>query len=150
MTATIYARVSDDLKEATDRYAEEHGMSLASAVAELLGRGLEGASNEASVRTLETRLQELQHELSRVRDAAATVEGRLKQVLGTCQCGSPLTGSDLLVTGRCPACNRGVAGLLAGTSDEGGSLSRSDFAPFLAGIGVALALMILAYAAAQE
>jgi antitoxin component of RelBE/YafQ-DinJ toxin-antitoxin module len=150
MTATIYARVDDVLKEATDRYADDHGMSLASAVADLLGRGLQEAGDEVSVRILEVRTQELQGELARVRDAAGTVDGRLKQVLGTCQCGSPLSGSDLLLTGRCPQCNQGVAGLLAGTSEGGGSLNRSEFAPFMTGIGVALALILLAYAASKE
>jgi hypothetical protein len=149
MTATIYARVSEELKDATDRYADDHGMSLASAVADLLSRGLQEAGDEVSVRTLEARSQELQGELARVRDAAGTMDGRLKQVLGTCQCGSPLTGNDLLLTGRCPSCSRGVAGLLAGTG-EGGSINRSEFAPFMTGIGVALALIILAYAASKE
>ena len=102
------------------------------------------------MRTLEARTQELQGELARVRDAAGTMDGRLKQVLGTCQCGSQLTGNDLLLTGRCPNCSRGVAGLLAGTSEGGGSLNRSEFAPFMTGIGVALALIILAYAASKD
>ena len=150
MGATIYARVNEELKEATDRYAEDHGMSLASAVAELLRRGLQEAGDEASVRTLEARALELQSELARVRDAAGTMDGRLQQVLGSCQCGSPLSGRDLLLTGRCPSCSRGVAGLLAGTSDSAGSLNRSEFAPFMTGIGVALALIILAYAASKE
>ena len=150
MTATIYARVSEELKEATDRYADDRGMSLASAVADLLSRGLQEAGDEASVRTLAARAQELQGELARVRDAAETMGGRLKQVLGTCQCGSPLSGNDLLLTGQCPKCSRGVAGLLAGTSEGGGSLNRSEFAPFMTGIGVALTLIILAYAASKE
>lgn len=150
MAATIYARVSDELKEATDRYAGDHGMSLASAVSDLLSRGLQEAGDEASVRTLEARTQELQGELARVRDAAGTMDGRLKQVLGSCQCGSPLSGNDLLLTGRCPKCSRGVAGLLAGTGEGGGSLNRTEFAPFMTGIGVALALIILAYAASKE
>jgi hypothetical protein len=150
MKATIYARVSSELKAATDHYADDHGMSLASAVADLLSRGLQEAGDEASVRTLEARTQELQSELARIRDAAGTMDGRLKQVLGTCQCGSPLSGNDLLLTGRCPNCNQGVAGLLAGIGEGGGSLNRSEFAPFMTGIGVALALIILAYAASKE
>jgi len=54
-TATIYARVPVTVKEATDEYAGRHGMSLASAVADLLGRGLEAAENEPSIRALEAR-----------------------------------------------------------------------------------------------
>jgi hypothetical protein len=150
MTATIYARVADDLKSATDQYATERGMSLASAVSDLLSRGLEAAANEAASGGLERRNQELQRELAHVRQAAVAVDERLKQVLGICQCGSPLTGNDLLVTGRCPTCSRGVGALLAGTDESAGSVNRNEFAPFIAGIGVALALVVLAYAASQE
>jgi hypothetical protein len=150
MTATIYARVTDELKEATDRYAEDHGMSLASAVSDLLARGLEAAGGEQSVRTLELRAQELQSELDRVREATGSVESRLKQVLGSCQCGQELTGRDLLLVGRCPNCSRGVGGLLAGSAESEGSLNRSELAPFMAGIGVALALIVVAYAASKE
>jgi hypothetical protein len=150
MTATIYARVTDELKEATDRYAEDHGMSLASAVSDLLTRGLEAAGGEQSIRTLESRTQELQSELDRVREAAGSVDSRLKQVLGACQCGQELTGRDLLLVGRCPKCSRGVGGLLAGSSESEGSLNRNELAPFMAGIGVALALIVLAYAASKE
>lgn len=149
VTSTIYARVDDGLKDATDAYASEHGMSLASAVADLLDRGLQQAADEASVRALQTRAFELRGELARAQDAAATMEERLRQVIGTCQCGSPLTGRDLLLIGRCPKCNRGVASLLAGSTDAG-SLNEGEFVPFLTGVGVALALLLLAYAARKE
>src|SRR5256885_1756852 len=127
MQSTIYARVDPDLKEATDNYAAEHGMSLASAVADLLTRGLEAASNEASLHALDARAHELAVELSRLRDTAATMEERLKQVLGRCHCGNSLTGRDLLVTGRCSRCSTSVAGLLGGSDDpRGGSLNRNE------------------------
>jgi len=150
MSDTIYARVSPELKEATDQYARDHGMSLASAVSDLLSRGLEAAGNESSIRVLEQHTQELQLELARVRDAAVALDGRLGQVLGTCECGQALTGHDFLVAGRCPTCNRGVAGLMAGVETSGGTVNRSEFAPFMAGIGVTLALIIFAYAATHE
>jgi predicted Zn-ribbon and HTH transcriptional regulator len=149
MTATIYARVTDELKDATDRYAEDHGMSLASAVSDLLERGLESASGDQAVRALEVRTKELQSELTRVREAAVAVDDRMDQVLGTCKCGHELTGRDLLLVGRCPSCKQGVGGLFAGTAD-GGSINRAELAPFMAGVGVALALIVLAYAASKE
>ena len=49
MSSTIYARVSPEMKEATEDYAKGHGMSLASAVSDLLSRGLEAAGNESSI-----------------------------------------------------------------------------------------------------
>jgi antitoxin component of RelBE/YafQ-DinJ toxin-antitoxin module len=151
MTATIYARIDANLKEATDIYAEDHGMSLASAVADLLSRGLEAYSGAASIQQLEERVRELDREMTRVRDTTATMDQRLKQVLGTCQCGSRLSGYDFLITGRCPKCSTGVASLLAGGGDpSAGSLNRNELGPFMSGIGVAIALLILAYAATKE
>jgi hypothetical protein len=151
MTSTIYARIDPDLKDATDRYAADHGMSLASAVTDLLGRGLEASSGEASIQQLEAHARELDLELTRVRDTTATMDQRLKQVLGTCQCGSTIAGFDLLITGRCSKCNRGVASLLAAGGDSSaGSLNRNELGPFMSGIGVAIALLILAYAASKE
>ena len=82
-----------------------------------------------------------------MREAAVALDDRLGQVLGTCECGQSLNGHDFLVAGRCPKCQRGVAGLMAGNESSGGSVNRNEFAPFMAGIGVTLALIILAYSA---
>src|SRR5262249_50937813 len=134
-TATIYARVPTEVKEATDEYAASHGMSLASAVTDLLGRGLEAAGDEPSLRAPEARAQEAEQ----ARSAAQAMNERLKQVLGKCACGTDLTGRDLLITGHCPKCNRSVGGLLAGTGGtDDASVNRSEVAPFIAGVGVAL------------
>jgi len=43
-TTTLYARVPMEMKQATDRYAADHGMTIAGAVTDLLGRGLQAAS----------------------------------------------------------------------------------------------------------
>lgn len=151
-TPTVYARVSSELKDAVDDYAEARGMSLASAVTDLLARGLEAAHSEASVLALETRVRELEADRDRGRQAAGMVEERLAQRLGTCECGRHLTGRDLLVTGRCPECSRGVGALLVPAGDSiapsGPTVDWSELAPFLAGLGVAAALVALAYAAA--
>jgi hypothetical protein len=149
-TPTVYARVSSDLKEAVDTFAEQRGMSLASAVTDLLGRGLEAATSEESVRGLEAHTQHLQAELSQVRQAASMMEGRFRQVLGKCQCGNPLTGRDFLVTGSCPGCGHGVANLLVSGGNVAGQVDRGELAPFLAGLGAAAALMVLLYAASQK
>jgi hypothetical protein len=150
MPATIYARVDEELKRATDQYAADRGMSLASAVSDLVSRGLVAASDEGSAFRLEQRVRELEAELSRVRDAATAMDGRLHQLLGACECGQPLSGYDLLVTGRCTNCGRGITGLLTNLTESSGNLDRGEFAPFLAGIGVTIALIVLAYAASQD
>ena len=66
-TTTIYARIPEELKAATDAYAADHGMTLANAVADLLGRGMEATTNGDSVKALEARARELQLELDQVR-----------------------------------------------------------------------------------
>jgi hypothetical protein len=148
-TTTIYARVPEELKSATDVYAAEHGMTLANAVTDLLGRGIEASVNEESVKALETRARELQRELDQVRPALDAVYERLPQVLGTCKCGRPLTGDDFLIKGICPDCKLGLSGALSGASRDGAKVNRVDLTPFLAGVGIALAVILLAYGAGK-
>lgn len=147
-TVTIYARVPRDVKEATDEYAAERGLSLASAMTELLGRGLEAVASEASIQALEARAQEL----DQARIAANAMTERLKQVLGRCACGKDLTGRDLLVDGICPHCKHGVTGLLTNsdTNEEGRPVvNRNEVAPFIASVGVALAILLIACASSK-
>jgi len=143
-TTTIYARIPGELKAATDAYAAEHGMTLANAVADLLGRGMEASACEASVKALESRAQELQRELDQVKPALDALYDRLPQVLGTCKCGRALTGEDFLIKGICPKCKLALTGSLAGSSGEA-TVNRTDLTPFLAGVGIALAVILLAY-----
>jgi hypothetical protein len=148
-TTTIYARIPEGLKVATDAYAAEHGMTLANAVTDLLGRGMEASVSEESVKALETRAQELQRELDQVRPALDVVYDRLPQVLGTCKCGRALTGEDFLIKGICPECKLGLSGALSGASENGAKVNRVDLTPFLAGVGIALAVILLAYGAGK-
>lgn len=143
-TTTIYARVPTELKDATDAYAAENGMTLASAVTDLLGRGLESASGEESLKALEARAAELQQELNQVKPALDAIQERLPQKLGKCDCGQTLTGGDLLIKGMCPKCSRNLTGALAGADKAGAVVNRTDLTPFLAGVGLALAVVLLA------
>jgi hypothetical protein len=88
------------------------------------------------------------------RSAARAMTERLQHVLGKCGCGHELTGNDLLVTGHCPNCKRGVSGLLAGNAPTdattaAATVNRSELAPFMAGVGVALAVILIAYSAGK-
>jgi len=148
-TTTIYARVPVELKEQTDAYAAENGMTQANAVADLLGRGLESASSEASVKALEARAAELQQELDRVKPALDAIQTRLPQKLGICECKTELTGEDLLIKGFCPSCKRSLTSALAGEDQNTAKVNRSDLAPFLAGVGLALAVVLVASKAGQ-
>lgn len=49
MSATIYARVPDDVKTAVEEYAHDGGMSLAGAVSLLLMRGLKAHQEEPDI-----------------------------------------------------------------------------------------------------
>jgi len=80
-----------------------------------------------------------------VRPALDAVQTRLPQVLGTCKCGRSLTGEDFLIRGVCPDCKLGLSGTLAGAADNGASVNAVDLTPFLAGIGIALAVILIAY-----
>src|SRR6266536_4036090 len=119
----IYARVPRALKEAIDGYRHERGMTITTAVVDLLNRGMESVMNEESATDLERRLAEVTGRLSAAeakgREAQATVETleereqnlmgayrvlaeRVKQNVGTCPtCRSPITGHDILVKTRC-------------------------------------------------
>lgn len=147
-TATIYARVPYSTKETIDDYAAERGFSLASAITELLDKGLEAVTSEASIQALEARAQELEQ----ARVAAKAMNERLKQVLGQCTCGNDLTGRDLLVDGICPNCKHGVTGLLIDsyTNEEGRPVvNRNEIGPFIASVGVTLAILLIAYASSK-
>jgi predicted Zn-ribbon and HTH transcriptional regulator len=150
MSAVLYARVSQELKDAVEQRAVERGASLTATVTDLIERGLTAIDVADTRPALEASNHDLVAELARVRDTASTLEERMRQVLGTCRCGSELTGRDLLVTGHCPNCKAGISSLLAGGEITGASVNRSELGPFMSGVGVALALLLLAYAATRE
>lgn len=143
-TSTIYARVPIEVKAAADAYAAENGLTLAKAVTDLLGRGIEAACSENSVNALEARAAELQRELDQVRPALDAMNERLPQKLGVCACSQPLTGEDLLIKGTCPKCGRSLTSALAGSAEDTVTVERSDLAPFLAAVGLALAVVLIA------
>ena len=115
MSQVIYARVPDALKEAVDAYAEERGVTLTSAVVDLLGRGMAAASDERSVADLETKLAKTTVEKAKVESKLETAMNELgglrafaeraAQEIGKCpKCGEPITGYDLLARGQCRHC----------------------------------------------
>jgi hypothetical protein len=157
MSQTIYARVPDPIKEAADAHAIANGITLASAVSELLDRGLQAVSAERSVSELERRAAELTAEVEalRQRDHAVTsayqaLAQRIAQPVGACQrCGDPVTGHDLLVAGRCPkpACAASLSELLsrprtAAVAGKGG-LDDGEFKMLLGALGLALGIAYL-------
>jgi len=151
VSQTIYARVPDDIKEAADGYASAGGMTLANAVAELLDRGLQAATDEHSVAELEQHVSALRGELAAQKRREETLSSvyqalaqRTAMPLGTCpQCGGQVTGHDLLVAGHCPntSCNSSLSALLGSAGGMSkGSLNDGDFKLLLGALGLLLAI----------
>jgi rubrerythrin len=166
MSAVVYARVPDALKQALHAHAAERGLTLTTAVVELVERGLEAIAEEQSLSELDRKLaaasSELEQTRGRLREAelglqAATkreqltahtysaLAARARQQLGVCpQCRKPLRGCDLLVAGRCPNCGKALSSLLL-------PAPRANFAPdeYLALLGALGVLVGLALATAD-
>jgi len=126
MSAVIYARVPDSLKQALEAHRSTGGLTLTRAVVELLEQGLEASAEGRSPAELEGKLAECTSEQEATRARLAEAELRLqaarereqltartyralaertRQELASCpRCRKPVRGSDLLVSGRCPHC----------------------------------------------
>lgn len=157
MSQTIYARVPDTIKEAADAYASARGVTLASAVAELLDRGLQAAADERSIGELERRTAELTAEVDALRQRDHAVSSayqalaqRIAQPVGACpRCGDPVTGHDLLVVGRCPKpdCGSSLSELLnrppSAVAAGKGGLDDGEFKMLLGALGLALGIAYL-------
>jgi uncharacterized protein with PIN domain len=162
-TATIYARVSEQTKDAAESYASERGLTLAGALHELLVLGLESAENVASVTALQSKVSSLdeevvelkmalrehavarehaEHQRDALRQAAEIWGHRADLTVGTCpNCGQPLTGADLLVVGRCQSCKQSTSALM---EPSGSNLNSRDFMLALGAVGIMLGLVALA------
>lgn len=123
MSAVVYARVPDSLKQELEAHAAERGLSLTRAVVELVARGLEASADAQSVAELEWKLAASTSELAETRGRLKHAElglqaarereqttartysalaERARQQLGLCpKCRRPVRGSDLLVSGHC-------------------------------------------------
>jgi hypothetical protein len=159
MSQTIYARVPDQVKAATDAYASSAGMTLANAVAELLDRGLQAAHDFKSVDELERRVALMSGELNALRRREQTMASayealaqRTSQPVGTCPgCHGVISGRDLLVFGRCPntECGASLTPLLDTLSDRTsskGALNDGDFKLLLGALGFALGIALISQA----
>ncbi len=149
MSAVVYARVPDSLKTALEAFASEHSLTLTRGVVELLERGLEQIAQEQPAAGLEetrARLQEaelrLQTALERERLTAhcySAVVERSRQPLVSCpNCRKPVSGSDLLVSGRCPHCTKALTSLLVPTPRAG--TDRDEYLALLGALGVLVGL----------
>jgi hypothetical protein len=167
MSLVIYARVSNELKEAVDKYADEHDETLAAAVSDLLERGLAVESAAPSVADLESKLataslqktevEVLLRATQRELQPLQLLSDRTQQTLGQCpnaDCLGAITGYDLLVTGHCKSCNGALTDLLrlkdpqspmdGESRSRQGGVSDRDFLLLMGALGAVLGVAYLA------
>ena len=161
-TTPLFVRVPDALKQALAARARERGQSLTAAAVALLERGLD-TSEEERAREREGELAACASELERMRARLAEAEAalalarereqltatscralaeRARHKLAVCpQCRKPVRGSDLLVGGHCPNCDRAITALLL-PRQQTGAPDRDAYLALLGALGglVGLAL----------
>lgn len=148
MSQVIYALVPDTLKDATDLYSSERGVTLTSAVVDLLERGLAASSDERSIADLEAKL-------AKTKAAKAESDARLAGVMnelgglrafaqranlevGQCpQCRQSITGYELMALGQCHNCSRPLLDLLAPPASSP-TLDQREIGILLGALAVAL------------
>jgi hypothetical protein len=74
MSAVVYARVPDSLKQSLHAHAAERGLSLTTAVVGLVERGLEAIADEPAVTELERTLAAATSELAQTRERLKNAE----------------------------------------------------------------------------
>jgi hypothetical protein len=154
VTKVIYTRVPDQLKDAVDAHAEERGVTLSSAIVDVLERGLTAVSDEKSLAALEAKLADasarsarLESELRSAKAEVATVAAlgtRAASHVGRCPtCTSPISGYDLFASGECPSCRAPLSGLLASTS-RSKALDQREFLMLIGALGAVVGLALVA------
>ncbi|MEN3305365.1 MAG: hypothetical protein V7603_1567 [Micromonosporaceae bacterium] len=152
----VYARVPSDLKDLVDAYSIRVGKTLTAAVVDLLRDGLGAESYERTIAKQQASIVRLREEKSKVDAELETVKAQLATLgtlaeragspLGTCPsktCGRPITGHDVLVTGRCPTCGYQLSQIIA--PEVGGStVDNRELFMFLGALGAVVAVAYLA------
>jgi hypothetical protein len=162
-TEVIYARVPEDLKEAAEKHAAEHGVTLTAAIVDLLERGLTAAAADrspeellAEIATLNGQKAQLAADLRAAVGELATLRAladRTRTTVGTCNaCTKPITGYDLLATSKCAHCGHALPDLLSLVSGPpskrgvtpAGSFNERDLLLLLGAIGAVVGVAYLA------
>lgn len=102
-TETIYVRVPEATKAAAKDYAETNGMTLTSAISDLLERGLESVENDESIEKLQKQIQAKDFQLQQSATRIQGLHALATTPLGVCaSCKTVITAEDVLVHGKCP------------------------------------------------
>ena len=141
-SAVLYNRVPTELKGRVEKYANERGVSITTAVTRLLEAGLRIQEDANTLASMQARAADMERRLAAdaaelagaraeldslrqreqsTRNTSETLARRAQQTLGSCpKCRKPFTGLDLLVAGHCPHCNAGLSAVLAGAQFKTG------------------------------
>ncbi len=152
----------DALKQALEAHRSERGLTLTRALVELLEQALEAREDERSLLELEGKLAdcsseraqteaqlkdaELRLQAAREREQLtactyASLAERTRQRLASCPtCRQPVSGSDLLVSGRCPNCGKALTSLLTPSPRAG--LDRDEYLALLGALGILVGLAL--------
>lgn len=153
-TQSLYFRASTKLKDDAEEFGEQRGLTLSSALATLVERGLEAAANERSVLRLERLAQKQSQDLAVLQERernwrtwADSIQGHLRTVrVGECPaCHQVVTAFDQFLAQRCPwlNCRQPLQQVLP-------LAKADDVAPALAGLVGALGGFLFGVAASQS
>ncbi len=110
-TESLYFRGSPRLRDDVEKFGLARGLTLSSALAVLVERGLEAEVNEKSLRNLERQVQQLTNELAVLRERDRnwsaifnSLQGQLRTVrVGKCpSCANDVTAYDYMLAHVCP------------------------------------------------
>jgi rRNA maturation protein Nop10 len=126
-TVSVYFRVSPRVREDAERFGVERSLTLSSALASLVERGLEAVGSEESVRVLEAKAQGVGQELAVLQERDRgwqtmfnSLQGQLQTLrVGKCpKCGKSVTAFDQLLARRCPACGEAMEQVVVEQAEE--------------------------------
>jgi hypothetical protein len=150
VSQVIYARVPDSLKEAAETYSGDRGVTLTSAVVDLVERGLAAVTDEKSINDLEKKMARVTAEKAKVEAEHKTAQSELatlrafatraSQKIGRCPnptCGRDITGIDLLAVGQCRHCGQALSELLA-PATQTSTLDQREFGFLVGALGAVL------------
>lgn len=148
-TESLYFRGSQTLRDDAASYGEARGLTLSSALAVLVERGLEAATNESSVRGLEQKVQRLEKEVAVYRERDRnwqalfeSLQGQLRTLgVGKCPlCHKDVTAFDYFLARECPSCHKPL---------EQVEHRTEEFSPAVAGLVGAIGGLLFGLARSQ-
>jgi rubrerythrin len=161
VSAVVYARLPEALKEDLQAWARDRGLTLNRALVELLEQALAAQTTSGSLAALEAKQARLEEQLAQTRARLREAELRLqasaereqlraridralaeraRHQLASCpQCRQPVRGNDLLVSGHCPNCGKPITAFLT-PRPQLGAPDKDEYLALLGALGALIGL----------